>query len=191
MAGVRASSDARVTVLHHRKDIFWIPHFVVCVVVAAFVLVDADADVVFLDQRFDDVQLSDGFGGDAVEVQLLGELKDFAPLGRVAGADHAVVDSDDAGLGQLGFERVHVFVRHIVVHFRAGAVGGKFLAGVEFDHFAAGFDGFVDGFEGGEIIKSPGLDAQGEAACVVLGRDIHRRELSGGEGAQGAGQKQV
>ena len=78
-----------------------------------------------------------------------------------------------------------------MVQFCAGPVGGKLLAGEELDHFAACFDRFVDGLERGEIVEGPSLDAQGETAGVVFGRDIHGGKPGCGEDAQGAGQNQM
>ena len=62
-------------------------------------IVEADADVVFLDELFDRVDRVHGLGGDAVKPELFGELKNFPRLGLIFGdADDAVIDGADAVL---------------------------------------------------------------------------------------------
>src|SRR5262245_34277820 len=83
VTGVRARSDARIAILGHRDDVMRIPDLVVRVVGFSRVVVNANADVELLHERFDDVELVGLFGGDAVEAELLAELKNLAPLVRV------------------------------------------------------------------------------------------------------------
>jgi tRNA A-37 threonylcarbamoyl transferase component Bud32 len=113
VAGVGAGADAAVAVFHDGKDIFGVPHFVAGITVAPLVLVNADVDVEFLDQLFNDVQLINGLGGDTVKIELFGEFENLAPLRFVAPADHAIVDSEDAGFGQLVFKHRYKLLQQI------------------------------------------------------------------------------
>jgi hypothetical protein len=97
MAGVGARADARVAVFDDAQNVIGIPHFVIGVGRLAVVVVEADADVVFLDEFFNRVQRADGFGGDAVKVEFFCELKNFARSGFVIWDVHdAVIHGADA-----------------------------------------------------------------------------------------------
>ena len=133
---------------------------------------NAHANVELLHQRLDDVELGGVLGGDAVEVELLGELENLAPFRRVLAADDAKVDSLDAMLLELGLNLRDDFVGGVMVqnHHRLDLrlVGREALSREEFDDLAAGFGGLLDGFHDGEAIERVGLAAYGESVLFEL-----------------------
>jgi hypothetical protein len=145
------------------------------------VFVDAHANVELLDQRFDDIELRDVFGGDAIEAELFGELKNAPPLGGVASADDSVIDGADFVLGELGLNLGDDFLGRIVIPLHIPFLRAQHLVGKELDETSAGLVGFFDGFEDGETIEGVGLRADGESAGAAFRGDfILRRERQAG-----------
>lgn len=169
---VGAGADAGIAVFHQLGDVVRVPDFVVGILILARVAVVGDADVVFLDQFLDDVNGVGRFGGDAVELHLLGEFEDLAGFGFVVGdADDTEVDGADLVFGQVLFQGFDLIFAHAGADF-ALVIAGNLLAREDLDDLAAGFGIFLNRFIAAEAVEGPCLGADGEAALAIFVADF-------------------
>ena len=78
MPGIGASPDARVSVFNDRKHVIRVPNLVGRVIGPAPVLVDTDADIKFLHQFLDRIEVAHRFRGNAVQVHRFREFEDLS-----------------------------------------------------------------------------------------------------------------
>ena len=202
VAEVRARTDALVALRHLVTDEGRIPDLVarindlIALRVALLleplgVLVNPDADVVFLHELLDEIEVIHGLGGDAVEAHRLRELKDLPRRRLVLGdGDDAVVDRTDLVLRELGLHLSDDLGRGIVVpRVLLGQLVflGQELAGIKLDALPARLGGLLDGLEDGEAVEGVSLAADGETVDFGLVRN--RRGERGQRGQHGGGSK--
>src|SRR5437762_9251913 len=101
-------------------------------------VVEPNANVVFLHQLFDGVDGFNRLGGNAVEAEFPGELKYFPRACLVLrDANDAVVDGLEVMLGELVFDLLNELRGRIVVPFHVWLVRTELLVGIKLDDLAA------------------------------------------------------
>jgi hypothetical protein len=147
-------------------------------------LVDADVDIIFFDERFNNVEVLNSFGGDAVEAHCFGELKNFTPLLGSLAIDDAIVNGADMVLLKLGLELGNVGAGKIVVGLNLGLIRAELLAWIKFDALTAGLSSFFNGFKGRETIEGVSLATNGKATrLATIGYAVFAAACDCGESA--------
>ena len=177
MAHIRRRPHAGIAPLHHLQNVGRVPDLVVRLSRPFWVIVNAELDIEFLDQLFQQVHLFDGgFRGDGSQAQFFGEDKNLARARLIPGnVNDAKTDRDDAVFSKLVLEFLNRFIRDVLVQLDLPVFLAQHLARIKFNDLAAGGGGFFDGLKRGEAVKGISLATERESiGSRFAGRIVNR-----------------
>ncbi len=173
MSRIGAGSESRVPILDQFGDVIRIPDLVVRVIGTARVVVECDADVVFLRQFLKDVDGIDRFGRNRPHSHCLGELEHLPSLILIGrDTDHSVVDGNQSMFIELRLQLGDDFLGLVVSDLEVAFVRAESLAGIKLNDLATGLGGLLDRLERREAVERVGLAANGKATDLGIIRDL-------------------